>query len=174
MNLNQIKTSDDVYQWMDENIEYGWLDKQGLEHIMEMKDFRKLYRTMSVEEAIDHKMGTCIEQVAIMHELLDRINIENKMFCCRIFEPDDFGNIEEEEHMHCFVLFFENGKVYQMEHPNFKLKGIYEYSSETEAKQAIVNHYVKMRGGIESPTTQFYHVPKGMTFQEFNTYINHQ
>ena len=75
--------------------------------------------------------------------------------------------------MHCFVLFFENGKVYHMEHPNFDNKGIFEYNSEEEAIHAIVDYYIKLRGGKDSPTKEFYEVPVGISFQEFNKYINH-
>jgi len=120
MELHEIKTPTDIFKWMDENIQYGWIDIYGNKHVGEMKNFRKLYHTMSIDEILNHKIGTCIEQVAIMHFLLDKLNIPNKMFCCRIYEPDDYGNLEEDEHMHCFVLFFENGKVYHLEHPNFE------------------------------------------------------
>ena len=95
------------------------------------------------------------------------------MFCCRIFEPDDYGNLEEEEHMHCFILYYENGKVYHMEHPNLDRKGIYEYNSESEAIKAIVDYYIELRGGKESPTKEFFEVPVGISFKEFNKYINH-
>lgn len=76
--------------------------------------------------------------------------------------------------MHCFLLYFQNGKTYHMEHPNVRQKGIYEYPTKEEAMRTIVDYYVNMRGGKESPTTAFDRVPVGMTFQEFNTYINHQ
>ena len=76
--------------------------------------------------------------------------------------------------MHCFVLFYRDGKVFHLEHPNFKKKGIYEYDSEGDAIKAIVDYYVELRGGKESPTTQFYEVPGGLSFQEFNAFINHQ
>lgn len=109
-----------------------------------------------------------------MHELLDTIEVPNQMYCCRIYEPDDYGNLEEDEHMHCFLLYFQNGKTYHMEHPNVRQKGIYEYPTKEEAMRTIVDYYVNMRGGKESPTTAFDRVPVGMTFQEFNTYINHQ
>lgn len=109
-----------------------------------------------------------------MKFLLDKIRVENKMFCCRIYEPDDYGNLEDDEHMHCFVLFYRDEKVYHMEHPNFQKKGIYEYASEDEAIKAIVDYYVELRGGKESPTMQFYEVPPGMSFQQFNAFINHQ
>ncbi len=173
MKLEEIKAAKDVYKYIDENIEYGWLDNNGNKHLNTMKEFRKIYRTMSIEEIIENKTGTCIEQVNLMHYLLNKINIKNKMYCCRIFEPDDYGNLEEEEHMHCFVLYFENGKVYHMEHPNFERKGIYEYNSEEEAIKTIVDYYIKLRGGKDSPTKEFFEIPVGISFKEFNKYINH-
>ena len=128
---------------------------------------------MSVTETLQQKIGTCIEQVALMHELLDAIGIPNQMYCCRIFEPDDYGNLEEEEHMHCFLLYFQNGKTYHMEHPNVEQKGIYEYPTEEAALRTITEYYVKLRGGKESPTTCFSGVPAGVSFREFNAFINH-
>lgn len=174
MRIRDIETPEDIYNWIDENIRYGWIDVDGKQHIDEMKNFRKLYRTMSIEQVLELKIGTCIEQAALIQYLLDKINVRNKMFCCRIFEPDDYGNLEEEEHMHCFVLFYQDGKVYHLEHANHKNKGIYEYSSEEEAMQAIIDYYIKLRGGKESPTTRFLEVPEGISFQDFNAFINHQ
>ena len=173
MEIEEIKNAKDVYEFIDNNIEYGWIDCYGEKHIRTMKDFRKIYLTMSIEEILKYKVGTCIEQVNLMHYLLNKINIKNKMFCCRIFEPDDYGNLEEEEHMHCFILYYENNKVYHMEHPNFEKKGIYEYNSEDEAITTIVNYYIKLRGGKDSPTKEFFDVPSGISFKEFNKYINH-
>lgn len=171
--LDEIKCSKDVYQFMVDNIEYGWIDINGNKHLNTMKEFRKIYRTMTIDEILKYKIGTCIEQVNLMHYLLDKINVKNKMYCCRIFEPDDYGKLEEEEHMHCFLLFYENSKVYHMEHPNFQKKGIYEYSSEKEAIDTIVNYYIELRGGKDSPTKEFFEVPVGISFKEFNKYINH-
>lgn len=173
MELNEIKCSKDVYQFIDDNIAYGWVDINGQQHLNTMKEFRRIYRTMSIEEILKYRLGTCIEQVNLMHYLLNKINVKNKMYCCRIFEPDDYGNLEEEEHMHCFILYYENGKVYHMEHPNLERKGIYEYNSESEAIKAIVDYYIELRGGKESPTKEFFEIPVGISFKEFNKYINH-
>lgn len=172
MEINQIKTPEDILQYFNDHIEYGWLDLNGEKHLMTMKEFRKLYRTVSVEETIKQGLGICIEQVYLMHYLFDKINIPNKMFCCRIYEPDEYNNLEEEEHMHCFLLYYLDGKVYHMEHPNFNRIGIYEYNSEDEAISAIIKYYIELRGGKESPTKEFFDVPVGLTFQEFNAYIN--
>lgn len=167
----QIKNAKDVYDFMDKNIQYGWIDIYGKEHLNTMKEFRKIYRTMSIKETLENKIGTCIEQVNLMHYLLNKINVKNKMFCCRIFEPDDYNNLEEDEHMHCFVLYYENKKVYHIEHPNFEKKGIYEYSSADEAISNIENYYKKLRGGKASPTKEFFEVQVGISFKDFNKYI---
>lgn len=59
-----------------------------------MKGFRSLYRTSSLEEVLSHKIGTCIEQVYLMKNLLDRIGIKNKMFCTRIYEGEEFNDLD--------------------------------------------------------------------------------
>lgn len=174
MEINDLKTPEDIYTWMDENIQYGWIDIDDNKHSGEMKNFRKLYRTMCIEEILEFKIGTCVEQVVLMKFLLDKIDIKNKMFCCRIYEPDDYGNLEEDEHMHCFILFYKDGKVYHLEHPNLEKKGIYKYDTEEDAIKTIVDYYIELRGGKESPTTEFFEVPRGLSFREFNAFINNQ
>ena len=172
MNIDDIKTPEDIMQFFEEHIKYGWLDYEKKPHIMTLKEYRKLYRTVSISDIIDSGMGVCIEQVNLMHYLFDKIHIKNKMFCCRIWEPDEYNNLEEEEHMHCFLLYYIGDKVYHMEHPNFTRTGIYEYNSEDDAIKSIIQYYVKLRRGKESPTKEFFEVPVGLTFQEFNAYIN--
>ena len=172
MTINEIKSPQDILEFMNENIEYGWLDIDNNEHIKTMKDFRKLYRTSSIEETINHKIGTCIEQVYLMHSLLNKINIPNKMFCTRVYEGKDFNNLEAEEHMHCFVLYFQDDKVYQIEHPNWEKIGIYEFDSEDAAVKEINDYYVKIAEGKSRPVTEFFEVEPGFSFKEFNEYIN--
>lgn len=171
MNIDDIKTPDDILLFMD-NIKYGWLDINNNEHIGNMKDFRRLYKTSKIEETLNHKIGTCIEQVYLMHTLLDKLNIKNKMFCTRIYESNDFNDVEAEEHMHCFVLYYLNDKVYQIEHPNPDRIGIYEFNNEKEAINKINDYYVELSGGTPRPVTEFYEVIPNISFKEFNNYIN--
>lgn len=171
MNIDDIKTPDDILLFMD-NIKYGWLDINNDEHIGNMKDFRRLYKTSTIEETLNYKIGTCIEQVYLMHILLDKLNIKNKMFCTRIYESNDFNDVEAEEHMHCFVLYYLNDKVYQIEHPNPDRIGIYEFNNEKEAINKINDYYVELSGGTPRPVTEFYEVIPNISFKEFNNYIN--
>ena len=170
--IDKIKTPQDILDYMNGHIRYGWLDIDNEEHIGNMKNFRRLYRTSSIEEVLKHGLGTCIEQVMLMHYLLDRINVENKMFCTRVYEGRDFNNLEAEEHMHCFILYYMDGKVYQLEHPNWEKIGIHEYATEEDAINEINDYYVKMAEGKSRPIAEFFEVEPGISFKEFNLYIN--
>lgn len=37
MNINEIKMPEDIYAWIDGNIQYGWMDIEGKKHYGEMK-----------------------------------------------------------------------------------------------------------------------------------------
>lgn len=172
MELNNVKTPEDILEFMKSNIKYGWLDINNEEHIGNMKNFRRLYRTSSIEETLEHGIGTCIEQVYLMHYLLDKLGIENQMYCTRIYEGDDFNDLDADEHMHCFILYFINNEIYQIEHPNWERVGIYKYDSEDEAVSKINQIYIDMAGGHARPVTLFNEVTPNITFKEFNQYIN--
>ena len=172
MKIDDIKTPEDILEFMNDNIKYGWIDINNEKHIGNMKGFRSLYRTMTLDEILNYGLGTCIEQVYLMKVLLDKINIPNKMFCTRIYEGKDFNNLEEEEHMHCFLLYYLNNKVYQIEHPNWEKIGIYEYNNEKEAIKKINDYYVLLAEGKSRPVTEYYSVPVHISFKEFNNYIN--
>jgi len=172
MQLEDIKTPEDILEYMKDNIEYGWLDINNELHINNTKNCRRLYRTASIEETLKYKVGTCIEQVCLMSYLLDKLNIKNKMFCTRIYEDSSFNKPDEDEHLHCFVLYYLNDKVYQIEHPNWHRVGIYEFNSEEEAINSINEYYINMSGGIARPVTEFNNVEPDLSFKGFNLYIN--
>lgn len=169
---SNLKTIDDILDFMKNNIRYGWLDINNEIHIGNMKNFRKLYRTLSIDEILKYGIGTCVDQVKLMNYLLNKINIKNKMFATRIYEPNDFNKLDEEEHMHCFILCFIDNKVYHIEHPNWYRIGIYEYEDEQEALKTINDYYIKLSGGISRPITEFYKIDYNISFKEFNCYIN--
>ena len=171
-NISNLTTIDDVLDFMKNNIRYGWLDINNEIHIGNMKNFRKLYRTLSIDEILKYGIGTCIDQVKLMNYLLNKINIKNKMFATRIYEPNDFNKLDEEEHMHCFILCYIDNKVYHIEHPNWYKIGIYEYEDEKEALKNINDYYVKISGGISRPITEIYKIYSNISFKEFNSYIN--
>lgn len=172
MTINEIKTPEDILEFMKEHIKYGWLDINNEEHINNLKNFRRLYRTASTIEVLEHGLWTCIEQVKLMSELLNKINIPNKMYCTRVYEWDDFNDLNADLYMHCFVLYFLNGKTYQIEYPNSEKIGIYEYLSEKDAVKQLCDYYEKLAEGRARPVTEFFELQPNLSFKEFNQYIN--
>ena len=172
MTIDEIKSPEDILEFMNEHIVYGWLDINDEEHIGNLKNFRRLYRTASNEEVLEHWLWTCIEQVKLMSDLLNKIHIPNKMYCTRVYEWDDFNDLDVDQCMHCFVLYFINGKTYQIEHPNSENIWIYEYSSEEDAVKQLHDYYEKSAWGRARPVTEFFDVQPNLSFKEFNCYIN--
>lgn len=169
INMINIKTPSDILNYMD-NIEYGYIGLNGEKHIS-LKGFRKNYRTLSIEQILEYKIGTCIEQVLLMHELLNNLNIKNKMFCTRVYESGKI-NDDQEEHLHCFILYYNETGVHQIEHPNGERKGIYDFTDENNAIEEINKIYIEMSGGVSRPVTEYFDVKPGLSFKEFNDYIN--
>lgn len=170
--LLRIKNKEDILDFMKKYIRYGWRDVNGKFHINTMKEFRRIYRTGSIQDTLKYGIGTCIEQVALMKYLADKINLKAKMFCTRVYEKEDFNDMDAEERMHCFILVYDSNKVYHIEHPNRYRIGIYEYDNELEALEKINKYFVELSGGISRPVTEFYEVKEKLSFKEFNAYIN--
>lgn len=178
-----IRTPNDVLSFMD-TIEYGWVDNKNNIHY-EMEGFRKDYRTMSIKKTLDYHVGTCIEQSILIKYLLDEIGIPNEVYCCRIYEDENFNDLNAKERMHCFVLFYQDGKVRQLEHPDPQRRGIHDFESKEDAIAFLVKHYERMttydykeKGvlvkyeDVKRPVTKFDSVKEGLTYKEFNLYIN--
>lgn len=171
MDFSVIKSPEDVLKFIKSNIKYGWLDIMNKEHIGNMYNFRAYYRTSSLDEVLEHRFGTCIEQVYLMKVLLDSINIPSRMFCIRVYEDDN--NISYfDVFMHCFILYSLNNKVYHIENCNLTKLGIYEYDSYEEAINSISKYFIMLSEGKWSTITEFFDLPYGMTFRELNNYMN--
>jgi hypothetical protein len=137
-----------------------------------LDNVRALYRTSSIEETINNKMGVCVEQVVLMSYLLDKINIPNKMFCTRIYEDENYNDIDSDIHMHCFLLFYINDRIFQLEHPYYDRKGIHKYNSEEEAIEEINKYFLKKDNGKIRSVTEFESIEPNLTYKELNLYIN--
>lgn len=168
--FDEISNATELLDYMNQNILYGWLDEDGIQHIDNMKDFRKLYRTSSVEDTINLKLGTCIEQTRLEKEFFQKLDIPCKMFALRSYGLEE--QTDDEVKMHCFLLFEYNGKCYHFEHSNPLIPGIHEYENEEMALDNIMQYYQNRDKGKSRRLDEFYDVPKGLSFKEFNEYLN--
>ena len=163
-----LKKPPELMEFMDQKIEYGWLDKDGGRHVNDLTGLRENYRVSSLEETLESGLGTCIEQANMIRTFFDMNGIEAKIFCHRSYETEE--NFDKEVRMHCFVLFKGKEKWYHFEHANQGRKGIHPYDSVENAIKDITGGY-KERGDIRK-LTEIPIIPSGLSFKEVNEFVN--
>ena len=168
MTFDDLKTPNDLMDFMNINIEYGWVDKQGNEHINNLKGFRENYRISSIDEMLETGLGTCIEQAKMIKCFFDKMGFENKLYCHRSYETEE--NFDKDVRMHCFVLFKYNDNWYHFEHSNIPKRGIHKYESVESAIEEITSG-LEEHGDIRK-LTEIDSIPSGLTFKEFNEFVN--
>lgn len=173
--INKIKDNfwklDNVYELMDymnKYIIYGWIDIFGKMHIENLKQFRELYRTSSLDEILKTKVASCIEQAILVKVFLDSKVIENKLYCFRRYENSE--NFDKDVRMHCFVLFFNDNKWYYFEHSIPEKRGIYKFNSIDEALKSIIDSYDE-KGDVRL-LTEIPDIPENLSLKELNQYVN--
>lgn len=166
-NFSDINSPMELMDYMNKNIIYGWIDNLGEKHVGNLKKFRENYKTSSLDEVIKTGLGTCIEQAQMIKSFFDRIGLENKMYCYRRYETE--ANFDNDVRMHCFVVFFHNGKWYHFEHSDSFNRGIHVYDTLENALKKIT--YRPDKEDIRE-LTEIPNAPAGLSFKEFNEYVN--
>lgn len=166
--FENLKNPNELMDFMDINIKYGWVDKYGQKHINNLRGFREKYRINSLIEVLQTGLGTCIEQAKMMKVFFDKIGLENRLYIYRTYEDDD--NFDKEVFMHCIVLFKTNDKWYHFEHSNEPKKGINEYDSIDKALLKITND-IENKKSVQI-LTEIDDIPEKISFKEFNLFVN--
>ena len=96
------------------------------------------------------------------------MGFENKLYCYRSYETEE--NFDKDIRMHCFVLFKYNDSWYHFEHSNRPKRGIHKYDSVESAIEDITSGF-KDHGDIRK-LTEIDSIPSGLTFKEFNNFVN--
>lgn len=162
-----IKNVNELMEFMNNNITYGWLDKNGRKHLNNLKGFRENYHISSIKEILRSGLGTCIEQAKMTKSTFDMLGIESKLYCHRSYENEE--NFNKEVRMHCFLLFKEGDNWYHFEHSNRPKRGIHKYKNIDEAINSITSGYEENDIRL---LTEIPDIPDGLTFMEFNGYVN--
>src|SRR5574344_1342153 len=168
LKFNNIKSPKQLLDFMNINIKYGWLDKNKITHINSLKGFRENYVINDVDETLEYRLGTCIEQVELEKFWFDKHHIETKIYCHRSYENKD--NFNSEVKMHCFLLFKNNNNWYHFEHSNIIQRGIHKCNSLNEGLKAITKGF-KERGDIRL-LSEIDYIPNHISFKEFNNFVN--
>lgn len=166
--FENVSTPQELMDFMNINIEYGWVDNKNDLHINNLKGFRENYRISSLDEMINTGLGTCIEQAKMIKTFFDKMGIQNKVYCHRSYETEE--NFDKEVRMHCFVLFNYNNSWYHFEHSNKPKRGIHKYKTVEDAIKNITDGFEEKKDIRKLTEINF--IPDGLTFCEFNNYVN--
>lgn len=158
-----VKTGFDLMDFMNRNITYGWVDKNRFCHLNNLHGMRENYRVSSIDKMLETGLGTCAEQAKMVKFTLDRLGLENKLYC--LISSDESSDVL----MHCFVLFNYNGLWYHFEHSDMLKRDIYQYDSLENAIIGVMDKYRKE--GLDS-IIEIPDIPDGLSYDELKQYIN--
>lgn len=144
MDLDNIKSPEELYQYMDNNIKYGltidnkvyeWDLNGEFQYICQTK-----WRLQSSDELIKTGYGHCWDQVELERDWFQINNYEYKtFFICFLFDYDNTYPT------HSYLIYKDKTKnrYYYFEHADSNNKGIFEFDSYEEAIKYQLEKYLK-------------------------------
>jgi len=133
MKLNNLYTPQKLLSYMNKNINYGYLKKDG--HIEEnnYNDFYYNYKLQSPEELYKNKVGVCWDQVE-----LERYVFENKIhLSCKTYYI--ICN-NKESTTHTFLVYVYQDDLYYFENSFEKYRGIYKFKDINSIIKFIIKN----------------------------------
>lgn len=97
--------------------------------------------------------------------MFDSFGLNSKIYVERRYEK---GDEKPGIKMHCLTVFEYDNKWYYFEHCNSPKRGIKEYDSLDDFIESYKNNMADDRILTEVPE-----IPDGLSYAEFNQYINH-
>jgi hypothetical protein len=159
LNYEDCKTPEDLFNYIDSHIKYGWLDNKKNKHINYLTRFKDSYLTSNIDEILDSNVGTCIEQAKLAKFFLDTHGYETEAFC----KVNNAENVS----LHCYVIYKEldSHKWHLFEHSRHMTRGIWTFDTKEEAERFYID---------SSPNSIIYKLeeyPEGCTYNEFINYV---
>lgn len=126
--FDELKIPSDLMKFMDDNITYGFVGKNGKKYIDQDEKWQKDWFSECViqsgDEILITKCGTCWDQVELERKWFAKHNYKFKTIFS-IFEMNKPNNYPT----HTFLAFKDNNKWYWFEHSFGSYKGIHKFSS---------------------------------------------
>lgn len=128
MNIDLIKSPIELYEYMNNNIKYGFKDQNGNIYNPNSFSFNKnlvnkwVYK--NPEDIINEEYGICYDQVLLESLWFKRHNYTFKTYFM-IFELPYENNYST----HTFLIYKENGFWYYFENADYKNRGIYRFNN---------------------------------------------
>ncbi|MCI8393862.1 MAG: ASCH domain-containing protein [Bacilli bacterium] len=119
-----------------ENIEYGWMDKQGSKHKIVDENYSDNYILQSPNEIIKNKVGVCWDQVELERHYFKGNDWNIKTYFIVHYDKAKCPT-------HTFLTFEKDNKYYWFEHSWERFKGIHEYNSLQDLLINVRDKFIK-------------------------------
>jgi hypothetical protein len=130
-----MKEAQEIMKKMNE-IEYGWVDKEGKPHI-KLQGMAENYLLQTPEELMKSKLGVCWDQVELERYYFKEKGIDIKSYFIVYYDNKRFP-------CHTFMSFEKNGKYYWFEHAWESHRGIKEFNSEEDLLKEVKTHFIEL------------------------------
>ena len=178
--MNNIKSPRELLEFMDKNITYGFVGKNGKKYLdpysPEWNDWYNECFVQTGEEILKSKIGTCWDQVE-----LERLWFENNNYDFKTIFSWFEVNRENSLPTHTFLIYEDNNKWYWFENAFGDYTGIHEFNSfdesikyvkEKQYEFALINSIDIRKENKETITCYEYSKPpKGIGVQEFFDFV---
>ncbi len=136
--MNNIRTPEDLLKFMSENIEYGYLGKNGKIYNYDDPDFNfdwfNQYKLQSQTELLESLHGTCWDQVEFEREWF----LSKKYEVKTIYEMVSL-DYDNDYPTHTFLVYKYDNNWYWFEHSDFNNRGIHKFNTFEE----LINYQYK-------------------------------
>ena len=150
--LKSIKNPQELMQFLDNNIQYGVIDKTGNKLFDSNSDkFQQAcfedWTLRSPEQIISNQVGHCYDQVEIERAWFKLNNYEFKTFWISAYQP----TIDNSGFSHTYLVYKQGSKWYLFEHADYSNKGIFEFLELNDAVKWQANNQIKYATGVIKP-----------------------
>lgn len=163
--FDNIETANELMDFMNLNIGYGYLDDSGNKHHDNIKGIRENYKIKSENITLESKVGNCIDQAKLQKLFFDKKGIENKIYCVQYKEKDSPDKIK----IHPITVYKENDKWYHFEHAFYKFKGIHVYDTVESLLETFLNKCFD--NTLNPEVKEIDKLPENLTIEEFTKYV---
>lgn len=180
MKYQDIKTPNELLEFMKENIIYGFIDKEGNKYTdIFSKEWQDNWNSMGLvqtgENILKTRIGTCWDQVELERLWFKQNNYQYKTIFI-IFELNKTNNLPT----HTFLIYKELNKYYWFEHSFYDNRGIHEFNNYQEAidyvkskqlEYAINNYKIDKSYYKFIKTYEYQEIPSNFTITEYLEWV---
>ena len=117
-------------------INYGWVDKDGNKHVDDFDTFSDDYLLQSPKELLNNKVGICWDQVELERYYFSNCDCKIRTYFIVNYDNDNCST-------HTFLTYEKDDSFYWIENSWEMFRGIYEYSSLKDLLDEVREKFIE-------------------------------